>query len=130
MPRIPNRHPVDVHLGKKLQAQRSLCGLSQSELAEQLDITFQQLQKYESGANRVSASRLWQASTVLDAPVSYFFTGFDEAADPTTEILCTRAGLELVRDFEGCSKEVQEFVSLLSKAAAFDCSPNPSKKAK
>ena len=102
MPRGPNSHPVDVHVGKQLRTQRALFGLSQSELAKQLGITFQQLQKYESGANRTSASRLWQASKILGVPVSYFFEGLDGKADPAADILSTRAGLELVRDFEEC----------------------------
>ncbi len=130
MPRLPKPHPVDVHVGKKLQVRRTLCGLSQSELAERLGITFQQLQKYESGANRTSASRLWEASKVLGVPVSYFFTGLDEDADPAAEILSTRAGLELVRDFEGCSEQVQEMVSQLCKAAVEDIRPAPGKKSK
>ena len=130
MPRPRKAHRVDVHAGKQLQARRTLCGLSQSELAEQFGITFQQLQKYETGANRISASRLWQAGKVLGVPVSYFFTGLDGEADTATDILSTRAGLEFVRDFEGCSKEVQKFASLLCRATAGDLNSGTGKKAK
>ncbi len=118
MPRPPKPHPVDVHVGKHLRTQRALFGLNQTDLAEKLGVTFQQLQKYESGANRMSASRLWEASKVLGVPVSYFFKGLGEKTDPAADILGTRAGLELVRDFEGCSEKVRELVSLMCKAAA------------
>jgi transcriptional regulator with XRE-family HTH domain len=130
MPRPRKPDPVDVHVGKKLQVRRTLCGLSQSELAERLGITFQQLQKYETAANRISASRLWQASKVLEVPVSYFFTGLDGEVDPAAEILSTRAGLELVRDFEGCAEEVQGFVSRLCAATVEDIKSASGKKAK
>ncbi len=66
-------HPVDVHVGQRLRLRRKLAGLSQTELGEKIGVTFQQLQKYESGANRISASRLFDLSRVLDVPVSYFF---------------------------------------------------------
>lgn len=118
MARGEKQHPVDVHVGGQLRSQRVLYGLSQSELAKLLDITFQQLQKYETGSNRMSASRLWHASRVLGVPVSFFFEGLDEKADPASNILNTRAGLELVRDFEACSKDVRKFASGLAKTAA------------
>ena len=118
MPRRSGRHPVDIHVGSKLRAQRALFGLSQAGLAKKLGITFQQLQKYESGKNRMSAGRIWQASRTLGAPVSYFFEGLDDNADPAASILSTRAGLELVRDYEACPEDVRSYVSLLAKAAA------------
>ena len=67
MARNPN--PVDVHVGNRVRMRRTLLGLSQSTLADALGLTFQQVQKYEKGTNRVSASRLHQISQVLDAPV-------------------------------------------------------------
>ncbi len=130
MPRPPKQHPVDIHVGGRLRAQRALFGLSQTDLAKQLDITFQQLQKYESGGNRITAGRLWEAGKALSVPVSYFFEGLDGKADPAADILSTRAGLELVRDFEGCSEKVQESASLLCKAAVDDLNSAAGKKAK
>lgn len=65
--------PVDAHVGRRLRMRRALLGVSQEKLAESVGITFQQLQKYERGANRVSASRLYQFSQSLDVPVDYFF---------------------------------------------------------
>jgi transcriptional regulator with XRE-family HTH domain len=65
--------PVDMHVGRRVKARRMLLGMTQEELADQLGVTFQQVQKYEKGVNRVSASRLLQLSTVLRVPVQYFF---------------------------------------------------------
>ncbi len=70
--------PVDKHVGKRLRIRRSLLGLSQEKLAEQVGVTFQQVQKYERGANRVSSSRLFQFSKILGVPVDYFFDEMDK----------------------------------------------------
>ena len=113
-------HPVDVHVGKQLQAQRTLCGMSQTELADKIGVTFQQLQKYERGTNRLSASRLWQFSKALGVPISHFFEGLDGKAESADTILQTRAGLELVRDYEGCSKEFRRAVNYLTRALVND----------
>ncbi|MCB1556088.1 MAG: helix-turn-helix transcriptional regulator [Alphaproteobacteria bacterium] len=77
--RQPN--PVDVHVGIRIRMRRSLLGISQEKLAEAVNLTFQQIQKYERGTNRVSASRLYQFSKILDVPVSYFFEKFSESGD-------------------------------------------------
>lgn len=69
-------NPVDVFVGQKLKIRRNLIGITQEGLAEAAGITFQQVQKYEKGKNRLSASRLFQFARVLDVPVSYFFEGF------------------------------------------------------
>ena len=71
-------NPVDVHVGGRVRLRRTLLGLSQEKLGEAIGLTFQQVQKYERGANRIGASRLWDLSRVLDVPVSYFF---DEMED-------------------------------------------------
>jgi transcriptional regulator with XRE-family HTH domain len=83
-------HPVDVHVGQRLRLRRKLAGLSQTELGEKIGVTFQQLQKYESGANRISASRLFDLSRVLDEPVSYFF---DEMTENVSDAGKTEAAL-------------------------------------
>ena len=74
--------PVDKHVGKRLRIRRSLLGLSQEKLAEQVGVTFQQIQKYERGANRVSSSKLFQFSKILGVPVDYFFDEMDKNLDP------------------------------------------------
>lgn len=70
--------PVDIHVGSQLRKRRTLLGMTQGNLAKATGLTFQQIQKYENGRNRVSASRLHQFSTLLDVPVSYFFDLLEE----------------------------------------------------
>lgn len=65
--------PVDVHVGKRVRLRRTLLGMSQERLGQAIGLTFQQIQKYERGANRIGASRLFELSRVLDVPVSFFF---------------------------------------------------------
>lgn len=73
-------NPVDVHVGYRLRQRRVLVGLSQEKLARMVGITFQQVQKYERGANRIVASRLYELARVLDVPVSYFFEDISQRA--------------------------------------------------
>ena len=73
-------NPIDVHVGKKVRLRRTMLGMSQEELGKALSLTFQQVQKYESGMNRIGASRLWDLSQVLNTPVSYFYDGLGETA--------------------------------------------------
>jgi transcriptional regulator with XRE-family HTH domain len=70
---------IDVHLGRRLRRRRRLLGLTQQQLAAACGVRFQQIQKYECAANRMSAARLWQLSDVLQVPVSYFYEGLVEA---------------------------------------------------
>lgn len=69
---------IDVHLGKRLRRRRRLLGLTQQQLAGTVGVRFQQIQKYECGANRISAARLWQLSEALEVPVGYFYDGLSE----------------------------------------------------
>lgn len=71
---------IDVHLGRRLRRRRRLLGLTQQQLAGACGVRFQQIQKYECGANRISAARLWQLSEALEVPVGYFYDGLSEAA--------------------------------------------------
>ncbi len=66
---------IDFHLGKRMRRRRRLLGLTQQQLAEACGVRFQQIQKYECGANRVSAARLWRIASALEVPVNYFFEG-------------------------------------------------------
>ena len=72
---------IDLHLGRRLRRRRRLLGLTQQQLATQVGIRFQQIQKYECGANRISAARLWQLSEALESPISYFYDGLEEAIE-------------------------------------------------
>ena len=78
--RVTNNNAIDMHVGKRMRLRRTLLGLSQEQLGAALNITFQQVQKYERGANRISASRLWDISQILDASIGYFF---DEMSSQT-----------------------------------------------
>lgn len=67
-------HPIDVMVGKRIRLRRVQLGLSQTELGQKLGVTFQQIQKYENGTNRVSCSRIYETSVALDVPIGFFFT--------------------------------------------------------
>ena len=94
-------HPVDVHVGSRVRLRRTLSGLSQTQLGEKLELSFQQIQKYERGFNRISASRLYQISRILGVPVSFFFDDLDgeAAARSPDDILLKREILEFVRAY-------------------------------
>lgn len=70
-------HPVDVHVGKRLRLRRSMLGLSQEQLGKEIGVTFQQIQKYERGVNRVGSSRLYDFAKVMGVAVGYFFDDMD-----------------------------------------------------
>ncbi len=82
-PRSPELHPIDMHIGKRVRLRRQILALTQTDLAARLNISYQQLQKYETSANRISASRLYQIAQVLGVPVEYFFEGADVLASKT-----------------------------------------------
>ncbi len=99
-------HPVDVHVGKRIRHRRWTLGTTQQQLADRVGIKFQQIQKYETGANRVSASRLWDIAQALGVPVSFFFEGMagvdPDRANPigeTEELLTDRDALAFLRSY-------------------------------
>ena len=104
-------NPTDVHVGGRIRLRRNLLGMSQEKLGEQLGITFQQIQKYEKGTNRVGASRLQAIATILGVPVSYFFeeapaakggaggTRPDVSAASAIEFCTSPEGMQLNRAF-------------------------------
>lgn len=75
-----NPDPVDIHVGKQVKKRRNALSMSQEKLGKALGLTFQQVQKYERGVNRIGSSRLYQLSQILDVEITYFFEGYDEAA--------------------------------------------------
>lgn len=102
------KHPVDVHVGKRIRHRRWLVGMTQQQLAESVGIKFQQIQKYETGMNRVSASRLWDIASSLSVPVSFFFEGLSSetqiaeplaAEDVPLDILKDKEALDLIRSY-------------------------------
>ncbi len=99
--------PVDVHVGGRVKAGRTLIGMSQTELGKHLDLTFQQIQKYENGMDRITASRLWVISLVLGRPISWFFEGIGEQKRKGDDILAKRETLQLVRYLSACDPDVR-----------------------
>ena len=106
--KAPN--PIDKHVGSRVRLRRMMLGMSQEKLGDALDLTFQQVQKYEKGTNRIGASRLQQISLILQVPVSFFFEGAptsgeraesDEPPAPTyvSEFLASSEGLALTKAF-------------------------------
>ena len=129
-------HPVDVHVGKRIRQRRWLIGMTQQQLAHRVGIKFQQIQKYETGANRVSASRLWDIAEALETPVAFFFEGFKnemttEAVDAAEvngaahgvppDILADKEALDLVRSYyaipENQRRRLFELARVLSDVA-------------
>ena len=95
---------IDLHLGKRLRRRRRLLGLTQQQLADAVGVRFQQIQKYECGANRISAARLWRLSEALEVPVGYFYDGLSatEVAQERAEggeILARKETLDLIRAY-------------------------------
>ena len=122
--------PIDVEVGKRIRAQRRLLGMSQSALAEKLDLTFQQVQKYEKGVNRVGASRLQCVADSLGVPISHFFdtAAFDNSVstdaphvvrNDLVSFLSSEEGLELNRAFTKIkdARTRQKIVNLLKSLA-------------
>ena len=123
------KHPVDVHVGKRVRHRRWMLGMTQQQLAEHVGIKFQQIQKYETGMNRISASRLWDIAAALDVPVAFFFDGISdgEAAEGVTsgpvrgDILADKEALDLVRSYyaipENQRRRLFELARVLSDVA-------------
>ena len=107
--KVPN--PIDRHVGSRVRMRRMLAGISQERLGEALGLTFQQVQKYEKGSKRISASRLQQIAKMLDVPVAFFFDGapsgdmpaggFSDSAATTyiSDFLSTSEGVQLTKAF-------------------------------
>jgi transcriptional regulator with XRE-family HTH domain len=108
--------PVDVHVGRRLRQARFLAGMSQEELGTGIGVSFQAVQKYEHGENRLSASRLFKAARLLDRPISFFFEELGgEAATKETNGF-SREEIELVRHFRQIpSDEVREHLLQMTK---------------
>ena len=119
------KHPVDAHVGKRIRHRRWMVGMTQQQLADKVGIKFQQIQKYETGMNRVSASRLWDISDTLGVQISFFFEGLDPASQSTEEfegdILADKEALQLLRSYyaipEAQRRRLFELARVLSDVA-------------
>ena len=124
---------IDLHVGKRLRRRRRLLGLTQQSLAEQVGIRFQQIQKYECGANRVSAARLFELSEALSVPVQYFYEGLserdqmsdeDEPGRIAPDVLSKKETMDLVRAYYGMGEAPRKH--LLDLAKSLEASAKPS----
>lgn len=121
-------HPVDVHVGKRIRHRRWLVGMTQQNLAERVGIKFQQIQKYETGANRVSASRLWNIADALGVEISFFFEGLESDSSEKSgadgvpaDLMGDKEALDLVRSYyaipENQRRRLFELARVLSDVA-------------
>ena len=121
------KHPVDIHVGKRIRHRRWVSGTTQQQLADQVGIKFQQIQKYETGMNRVSASRLWDIAHALGVEVSFFFEGLDSAliesdgSGMPSDVLSDKEALDLLRSYyaipESQRRRLFDLARVLSEAA-------------
>ncbi len=115
-------HPVDVHVGRKIRQRRWIIGMTQQQLAESVGIKFQQIQKYETGMNRVSASRLWDIAATLQAGIEFFFEGLDRDQPGTTnDPLASKEAIDLLHAYyaipEAQRRRLFDLARVLSDAA-------------
>jgi transcriptional regulator with XRE-family HTH domain len=122
---------IDLHVGKRLRRRRRLLGLTQQQLAESVGIRFQQVQKYECGANRITASRLFELSTALSVPVQYFYEGLatpqaandgaPEAEDAiAADVFSQKETVELIRAYYRLGERPRRRLLDLAKALQDD----------
>ena len=119
------KHPVDAHVGKRIRHRRWMVGMTQQQLAEKVGIKFQQIQKYETGMNRVSASRLWEIADSLGVTIAFFFEGLDEGSAVAqvagADLMADKEALELVRSYyaipEAQRRRLFDLARVLSEAA-------------
>lgn len=118
------KHPVDAHVGKRIRHRRWMVGMTQQQLADKVGIKFQQIQKYETGMNRVSASRLWDVAEALGVQISFFFEGLSENEKPQVaqgDFMADKEALELVRSYyaipEAQRRRLFDLARVLSDAA-------------
>jgi transcriptional regulator with XRE-family HTH domain len=114
---------IDIHLGRRLRRRRRILGLTQQQLAGACGVRFQQIQKYECAANRMSAARLWQLSEVLEVPVSYFYEGLsgdmpahDKEAPEPPEPTARRETHDLIQAFYALSERPRQRLLDLAKS--------------
>ncbi|QDZ01286.1 helix-turn-helix transcriptional regulator [Nitratireductor mangrovi] len=100
-------NPIDIHVGSRVRLRRNMLGMSQEKLGESLGVTFQQIQKYEKGTNRVGASRLQAIATILNVPVSFFFEDAPVESAPGAKGFAEDRSTNYVVDFLGSTEGLQ-----------------------
>ena len=117
-------NPIDLHVGAMIRARRKILGVSQEVLADHLGLTFQQIQKYERGANRVSASMLFKIAEKLDQPVAAFFNGLEGQSNaeagrnPALDLSIAPGGLEIARSYLDASQSARVAMIAVARALA------------
>lgn len=111
-------HPVDTHVGQRLRTLRNLRGLTQVDIAKVAGISFQQIQKYELGRNRISASKLFEIATALDVAPSYFFDGLEAPGESADIAPHSPEEAALLANFRALDKSTRAAVSNILDAAA------------
>ena len=119
---------IDQHIGKRLRQARNFAKMSQTDLGDGVGITFQQIQKYENGSNRIGGSRLWSISQFLGLPVSYFYDGLTDSGSTTSavsKLFEDPENLKLIRDFVRIEDpkvklQIRQLVNALSKSLNID----------
>lgn len=123
------QHPVDVHVGRRLKSKRIMLGMSQEDLGQETGVTFQQIQKYERGLNRIGSSRLYEFSRILDIPVSFFFEGLYDDEEKKAQVakeekqlfehenLANKEVLGLIRAYNGIEDpQIRKKIYALTKS--------------
>ena len=110
--------PVDVHVGKRIHERRASLGMSQEKLGDYLGLTFQQIQKYERGANRISASKLWALSHLFEVPIEWFFDGLGEAGKGQKDVMTRPDANRLARYYSACPASTRKRLLALIRATA------------
>ncbi len=108
--------PVDVHVGGRVKAGRTLIGMSQTEIGKHVGLNVHQIINYEKGMNRIAASRLWQFSLILGQPISWFFEGIGERKRKVDDPLAKRETLQFVRYLSACDPDVQKHLAAMINA--------------
>ena len=110
--------PVDIHVGARVRERRKSLGLSQSGLGDHVGLTFQQIQKYERGVNRISASKLWVIADLFDVPIPWFFEGLGKASKGQEDVMDKEEARQLGRYYAACPASVRHSLRALFRAAA------------
>ncbi len=110
--------PVDVHVGKRIRERRVSLGMSQEKLGDYLGLSFQQFQKYEKGANRISASKLWALSNFFKVSIEWFFEGLGKASKGQKDVMTRPEAHQLARYYSACPASTRKRLLALIRATA------------
>ena len=109
---------VDVHVGARVRERRLSLGMSQTDLGDNLGLTFQQIQKYERGVNRISASKLWVLSNLFEVPIEWFFDGLGKAGKGQEDVMTRPETRQLARYYSACPASTKKRLLALIRATA------------